>query len=145
MPSRSEVFLDTNGLIAILNADDDLHAEAVRLLRLIESDHRPLVTTDWVLAETGNGLARVSCRRNFARAVDAFVAASGNEVVRVDIHTFHEALALYDTARDKTSGLIDCASFVVMQRRQIRDALTSDRHFSQAGFDIMLGGLAGSH
>ncbi len=31
----------------------------------------------------------------------------------------------------------DCTSFVVMKERRIRDALTSDQHFVQAGFRVI--------
>jgi len=34
--------------------------------------------------------------------------------------------------------LTDCISFVVMEDEDIRDALTGDRHFEQAGFTTLL-------
>ena len=46
------------------------------------------------------------------------------------------------TARmDKEWGLTDCVSFVVMQERNLTQALTTDRHFSQAGFADLLANL----
>ena len=39
---------------------------------------------------------------------------------------------------DKEWGLIDCVSFVVMEYRGITEALTSDAHFEQAGFQALL-------
>jgi hypothetical protein len=38
----------------------------------------------------------------------------------------------------KEWGLTDCISFVVMEARGIRDALTADEHFKQAGFRPLL-------
>lgn len=35
-------------------------------------------------------------------------------------------------------SLTDCISFVVMQQRGIRQALTFDRHFEQAGYEALL-------
>jgi uncharacterized protein len=35
---------------------------------------------------------------------------------------------------DKDWSLTDCISFVVMKDEGIREALTGDRHFTQAGF-----------
>ena len=35
---------------------------------------------------------------------------------------------------DKDWSLIDCISFVVMENEGIKDALTADQHFEQAGF-----------
>ena len=39
---------------------------------------------------------------------------------------------------DKDWSLTDCISFVVMQERNIQDALTADHHFEQAGFVALL-------
>lgn len=38
--------------------------------------------------------------------------------------------------RDKDFSFTDCSSFVVMKERRIRAALTNDRHFAQAGFEV---------
>jgi predicted nucleic acid-binding protein len=35
-------------------------------------------------------------------------------------------------------GLIDCVSFVVMKELGIIDALSADKHFEQAGFNILI-------
>jgi len=48
------------------------------------------------------------------------------------------ALDLFTRRSDKTWGLIDCASFLVMQDQGISRAFTNDRHFEQAGFRNLL-------
>jgi len=45
---------------------------------------------------------------------------------------------LYQQRPDKEWGLTDCISFVVMQEQGISEAFTSDHHFTQAGFTILL-------
>lgn len=40
--------------------------------------------------------------------------------------------------RDKDWPVTDCISFVVMEDESIRDALTGDHHFEQAGFTALL-------
>jgi hypothetical protein len=45
---------------------------------------------------------------------------------------------MYASRPDKTWGLVDCASFVVMQDEGITEAFTNDRHFEQAGFTTLL-------
>ena len=44
----------------------------------------------------------------------------------------------YRTRPDKNWSLTDCLSFVVMERSQLTEALTTDRHFEQAGMKVMM-------
>lgn len=138
MSSRDAVFVDTNGWIAILNADDGLHSKACVCLSELGTKGRRLVTTDWVLAETGNGLARTAARHRLADATQRLLESPNCQLVWVDKMLFERALKLYSQARDKSWGLIDCASFVVMQDMGVLDAFTSDRHFEQMGFRCLL-------
>jgi len=132
------VFLDTSGLIALLNADDWLHEAAGIVLREFGASGRRLIITDWVVAETGNGLARLPIRRAFIQAVSLLLESPRTALIRIDEELFGRALAAYSAASDKAWGLVDCASFEVMRQHGVRDALTSDRHFKQAGFNCLL-------
>jgi predicted nucleic acid-binding protein len=132
------VFVDTNGWIAILNSDDSLYAKACDCLSELGSKRRPLVTTDWVLAETGNGLARTAARQCLAAAVRRFLESPHCHLIQINRALLERAIERYDHSEDKTWGLIDCASFVVMQDQGMVDAFTSDRHFTQAGFHCLI-------
>ncbi len=134
MSGREAVFLDTSGWIASLDAVDRWHARAVGQYRRLGEQDRSFVTTDWVIAETGNGLSRVKTRRLFPDAVQKFFSSPNCRMVLVVDVLFQEALDLYARSDDKTRGLVDCASFVVMRRENIVDAFTTDHHFRQAGF-----------
>ena len=48
------------------------------------------------------------------------------------------ALNLYKKHQDKSWGLVDCISFVVMKRYEVTKSLTFDRHFIQAGFQALM-------
>lgn len=138
MLNRNAVFVDTCGWIAILNADDALHEQACKRLLQLGNAGRPLVTTDWVLAETGNGLARTTARSCLANAVRRFSDSPHCHLVQIDAVLFDRAISLYDQAGDKSWGLVDCASFVLMRDEGIVETLTSDHHFEQAGFLCLL-------
>ena len=61
--------------------------------------------------------------------------------------TLHlEALDLLFARPDKTYSLCDAVSFVLIRRRGIFSALTTDHHFEQEGFQrlLMAGGIAGN-
>jgi uncharacterized protein len=137
--TNSAVFVDTSGWIALLNADDQYHAAAAQALSALGKTRRPLITTDWVLAETGNGLSRHSLgRRRFVEAVATFRASKHSRLIHIDADLFESSLTLYGQSDDKTWGLVDCASFTVMWREGIFEALTADRHFEQTGFRCLL-------
>ena len=132
------VLLDTNGWIALLNASDTLHESARRIWTQLAQERAPIIVTDWVVAETGNGLARFPLRERFRRAVELIESSPRSSLVTVDAELRRKALRLYDDRPDKTWGLIDCASFEIMKERGIRAAFTDDRHFKQAGFRRLL-------
>ena len=48
------------------------------------------------------------------------------------------AFALVQARQDKTYSLCDAVSFVLMRERGIREALTTDKHFEQEGFQRLL-------
>jgi predicted nucleic acid-binding protein len=137
MPS-DPVFIDASGWIALLNTDDWLHAPAVALFQEFEKSNRLLVTTEWILAEAGNGLARPKTRSPFVSTVKSLFESSVCRIVPVNRSLFMESLDLYGRALDKSWGLIDCSSFVVMHHEKIAECMTADRHFSQAGFQCLL-------
>lgn len=60
------------------------------------------------------------------------------EILHIDAETDTQAWQLLSSREDKNWSLVDCSSFVVMQQRNITEALTNDYHFEQAGFVRLL-------
>ena len=60
------------------------------------------------------------------------------EIVPQTDAQFRAAVELYSSRLDKTWSLTDCASFLVMEERNISEALAYDRDFEQAGFVALL-------
>lgn len=132
------VFLDANGWVALLNEEDSLHPTAVEAWKRLGRAGYRIVLTDWIVAETGNTLARTVVRRDFPEGVQRLLRLPHTRIVFVTPALMERALLLYSDRPDKTWGLVDCASFVVMQDEGITDAFTTDRHFEQAGFNCLL-------
>lgn len=130
-----KAFVDTSYVVALVNERDELHEKANELV--IEFDNEPIITTDAVLLEVGNSLTRNS-RQKSVEVIDEFLSSKEVEIIRLDESLFGKAFELYKTHSDKTWGLVDCISFVVMRENGVTDALTSDRHFVQAGFRALL-------
>jgi uncharacterized protein len=60
------------------------------------------------------------------------------ETAWVDKALDGEAMSLLLERQDKTCSLCDAVSFVLMHQRNIKEALTTDRHFEQEGFRRLL-------
>jgi len=97
------------------------------------------LTTEVVLAEVANALARPPLRDTAIRFIGAVLASRRVSVVPVDHGTFARGWQLYQERPDKAWGLTDCISFVVMADRHLREAFAADRHFEQAGYACLLG------
>ncbi len=134
----SSIFLDTSGWLGLLNIKDVKHAQANTTWLELGNRGCHIVLTDWVIAETGNGLARTQIRDRFADAVDRIWTSPNVDIVIVDELLLAESVNYYRRHADKSWGLVDCASFLVMRDRGIADAFTSDKHFEQAGFHCLL-------
>lgn len=132
------VFLDSNGWIALLNTRDSLHGRAKARWIELSREQRPIVLTQWVVAETGNALARNPTRNRFVDAVQQMLRNPRFRIVSIPSELMERALLLYSDRPDKTWGLVDCASFVVMSDEGVAEAFTTDRHFEQAGFRCLL-------
>ena len=129
------IFIDTAFVIAWVNEDDALHAKAIQLLNAYKDV--PWLTTDCVLLEIGNSLAR-SFRPEAVETIKNFLSSEEIIIVGLDADLFHRAFELYQTYNDKTWRLVDCVSFIVMRENNITDALTNDKHFQQAGFSALM-------
>ena len=60
------------------------------------------------------------------------------EIVPQTSDLFRSAHQLYAERPDKEWSLTDCASFEIMKRKGITGALTHDKHFEQAGFQVLM-------
>lgn len=136
--ASNSVFIDSNGWIKVLNEDEPGHHGACELWYGLFRTRRRIFLTDWIIAETGNALARTRQRRVFVEAVRRLATSPRVRILPIQAALFRRALELYEARPDKTWGLVDCASSVVMEQEGIAEAFTTDRHFEQAGFNCLL-------
>ena len=134
----THVFADTAYWIALFNPRDQLHTRATQASA--ELTRVRIVTSDWVLTELLNGFAKSGPQVRSA-ASTAVVALRSNTNVTVVPQTrqaFTAALGLYRERSDKGWSLTDCSSFLIVRELGIDAALTSDKHFEQAGCKALL-------
>jgi uncharacterized protein len=129
------VFADTSFYIAFVNPFDAAHEAAMDFVHHFNGS---LVTTECVLIEVGNWLARSGDRPVFLQLLKDLRADPGTTVLPGDHALFEAGLALYSKRLDKDWSLTDCISFAVMKQHRLTEALTADHHFEQAGFKVLL-------
>jgi len=135
---KNTVFVDTVAWLALVNKSEDLH-DAARLVRdQIIQQKAKLITTDFVVVEIANSLARLPLRGVARKLIDFIRTSDTVELVTISPELFEKAYQLYCSRDDKEWGLTDCTSFVVMEMMRMNRAFTADRHFEQAGFTLLL-------
>lgn len=132
------VYVDTAALVALAHKRDAFHKKAVLVYKKLLNQNTRFITTNAVLLEVGNTFSR-SSQRPFALALYRLVNKSRQwEVLPVDGKWFSEGMKLFEQRNDKDWSLTDCIGIVAAEAHGVKDVFTSDRHFQQAGFKILL-------
>jgi predicted nucleic acid-binding protein len=134
--AQRTVLLDTSVIVALENRSDPHHEKAKSLDRELLEEAATVVLHWGIVFEIADGDARVGRRAKGIQLLEQF--EQGYSIFPINEPLYHEAIALYRGRPDKDWSLTDCASFVLMQREGIDEALTADVHFRQAGFKALL-------
>jgi uncharacterized protein len=135
---KSKVFLDTSYVIALVSPQDNYHQKALTIAEILEKNSINLITTQAILLEIGNALSKQKYRQVAISLLNSLEIDPKVEIVELSNELYQEAFKLYCQRQDKEWGLVDCISFIVMKKKQITEALTTDIHFQQAGFRALL-------
>ena len=133
-----DLLLDTSGLYALADRKDPLGPKVRELVAARVTRGTRLVLTDYLLDETCTlAKARAGC---FAalRLLDLVEASAGFRMEWIGPTRFEAAKGFFRRHADHGYSFTDCTSFIVMQELGLRDAITSDRHFNEAGFRGLL-------
>jgi uncharacterized protein len=130
------LFVDTSGWGNLFDANQSYHVLATKLYRTARAQSHRIITTNYVMSEL---VVLLSSPLRIPRAtsialVQSLKASAYVEIMHIDLETDQQAWELLASRADKEWSLVDCVSFVVMQRLHITEALTTDHHFDQAGF-----------
>lgn len=129
------IFLDTSYVIALADAQDQWHGRARDWSNAAPGK---LLTTEYVLWECVNYFSSPIDRPKAAAIADYLRTDKSIEFISASPQLLEEGLQLHAGRSDKFWSLTDCVSFVLMQRLGIRAALSTDQHFEQAGFEVLL-------
>jgi uncharacterized protein len=131
------LFVDTWGWLVLANDRDPSFAAVVELRRQSAKSGQLWVTTDYILDET---ITRLFAATPFPKAqsfCDAIFHSQRLGVLvleQVTVERFQRAYKMRLRYRDKPRvSFTDLTSFTVMRELGIRQVLTADAHFLQAG------------
>ena len=131
------LFVDTAGWMSMADKNDKLNKECIRTRDKWLEKGNLLVTTDYVIDET---LTLIRMRIGIDGADKWWSQVSGSPRLKVEwIHfeRFEKACRYFFKWRDKSFSFTDCTSFVVMKELKLKRALTGDKHFIEAEFEIL--------
>jgi predicted nucleic acid-binding protein len=130
----NDLFLDTSGLYAYMVSKDSRHKKASASIRETVKARRYLVTTDYIIDETATLLKFRGYGHVASSLFDSIISSKACRVEWMDMDNFDKTRALFLKYNDHEWSFTDCFSFVVMKSCSIKNALTKDAHFREAGF-----------
>ena len=129
------VFVDTSAILALPVADDPNHAAASRAFTRARKNDVEFVTTSYVLVETyallGRRLGQLAAQRFRKELAPLF------SVRWVDETLHDEGLDLLEDDERRNLSLVDAVSFAAARERGLGTVFAFDRHFVEAGFQLL--------
>lgn len=110
----TEIFLDSSYVIALVNKRDQHHEQASEVARVL--GERLLITTDAILLEVGNRLAR-NFKAEAIAVIEEFLSSEEVHIISVDTHLFQKGFDLYKDYQDKAWGWLTASPSSSCARR----------------------------
>lgn len=132
-----KLFVDTAGWMSMADSNDPLHKICREIRDNWLKQGAILVTSDYVIDET---LTLIRMRLGIGAAEKWWNQLADSPRLKLEwVHSerAEKAREWFFKWKDKSFSFTDCTSFVVMKDLQLDNVLTSDKHFVQAGFEIL--------
>jgi predicted nucleic acid-binding protein len=129
-----DVFVDTSAWVALADKDDSHHRDAASSYPSIFKNHKSLVTSNLIIAETYILLLKELRHRAAIEFLERIKASPRILRVYSNEGVETEAEGILAKFTDQDFSYIDAVSFVMMKRQKIRKAFCFDKHFVTAGF-----------
>lgn len=130
------VFLDTGYLIALEAVDDQYHQAVKQHWQNLLKSLPQLITTSYVFTETVTFFNNNKCHSKAVEVGNSLLQSHSVKFIHIDETLFNDGWLYLKKHSDKSYSLTDCISFIVMNKLQIENAFTLDKHFTQAGFEV---------
>ncbi len=130
-----KVFIDTSAFYALLDRDDQNHIKAKETWIKLINFNNLCITSNYVILETLALLQNrigISAVRGFQGDLIPILL-----VEWVDTLTHNAAVSSLLAASKRKLSLVDCSSFEIMRRKDIKLVFTFDPHFREQGFSCL--------
>ena len=135
---KYEALVDTSGFYALLVERDPMHTRTSGILRKAAKAKSGFVTTDYCLDETATLLRARGLGHLVVPLFETVFASNACTVEWMDPDRFEQTRQFLGKHEDHPWSFTDCFSFCLMKELNIRNALTTDGHFREAGFRPLL-------
>ena len=129
------ILLDTVGLVALWNAQDQWHEKAAKAMAALRGEGADICTTSCILLECGNAAARTPFRRDVVELRDQFIP--DGKLIEPSESDQSLAWLAYGRGEAGDASIVDHISIVVMRRLGLTEVFSNDRHFKAAGFNTL--------
>jgi len=129
-----DIFVDSSAWIALADKDDSHHKEAASNYPSIFKNHKNLITSNLVIAETYIVLLKELRHKAAIEFLERIKASPRILKIYSNENIETEAEGILAKYMDQEFSYTDAVSFVIMKRQKIRKAFCFDKHFATAGF-----------
>jgi uncharacterized protein len=131
------IFIDTGAILARHLQRDQHHRRALPIWAEFAASHERCLTSNFVLDECITLLARRAGYRFAGEVARSLYKSSVLEVLRPELDDELAALVLFEKYADQEVSFTDCVSFSLMRSHRIKRVFCFDRHFADAGFEVI--------
>jgi len=132
------VFGDTSFFFALVAKQDPAHQPAVVAYEKLLRARGRVVTSDYIIDETLTlTKARIDVEKSIA-LLDRIEISEAIDFEEVDATRFASAKTYFRKHSDHGYSFTDCTSFIIMRELHVSAALTTDRRFREAGYEVLL-------
>ena len=129
------ILLDTSAIVAIADVRDEFHERAIRTMERLSSGDAPLLTHSYVVLETAAVMQR---KIGMQPALDFLTEIEDIATIHwVNQEDHQRAVYRLGQRQRRNLSLVDCISFVLMERYDCTTAFAYDSDFQSEGFQLI--------
>ena len=135
--NNETIFVDSSAWFALLSKNDKNHQKMKDIYQTLLENNNTLILSNQVLGETFT-LLRYKIKNNNLpfKFIELINRSLLIKKIHIDEKTEKNALKILENYKDQRFSYVDATSFAVMNKLNLKYALSLDKHFTTVGFII---------